>query len=230
MEIKTYRAATMQQALALVRQDLGSQAAVLHTREVCGSRLLRWIPGLRKIEVTASRDVNVAPRLPQRELAPASAEPRTPPFDHGGGDLSDELKQQLCDLQSKVAELCQRSKTSGRAEMPNELFALYTDLIEADISESLARELVERVRVEAPRHEVSDPEMVKARLAGMIEADIKAVGAIRVTAGQRRLVALVGPTGVGKTTTIAKLAANYRLRQRRNVGLITVDTYRIAAG
>jgi len=39
----------------------------------------------------------------------------------------------------------------------------------------------------------------------------------------------VGPTGVGKTTTIAKLAANYRLREKRRVGLITVDTYRIAA-
>ena len=46
---------------------------------------------------------------------------------------------------------------------------------------------------------------------------------------QRRLVALVGPTGVGKTTTIAKLAANFRLREKRRVGLITVDTYRIAA-
>jgi flagellar biosynthesis protein FlhF len=42
-------------------------------------------------------------------------------------------------------------------------------------------------------------------------------------------VALVGPTGVGKTTTIAKLAANFRLREKRRVGLITVDTYRIAA-
>ena len=39
----------------------------------------------------------------------------------------------------------------------------------------------------------------------------------------------VGPTGVGKTTTIAKLAANFRLREKRRVGLITVDTYRIAA-
>ncbi len=42
-------------------------------------------------------------------------------------------------------------------------------------------------------------------------------------------MALVGPTGVGKTTTIAKLAANFRLREKWNVGLITVDTYRIAA-
>ncbi len=43
------------------------------------------------------------------------------------------------------------------------------------------------------------------------------------------VVALVGPTGVGKTTTIAKLAANFRLKEKRKVGLITVDTYRIAA-
>jgi flagellar biosynthesis protein FlhF len=42
-------------------------------------------------------------------------------------------------------------------------------------------------------------------------------------------VALVGPTGVGKTTTIAKLAATFRLKEHRKVGLITVDTYRMAA-
>jgi flagellar biosynthesis protein FlhF len=63
----------------------------------------------------------------------------------------------------------------------------------------------------------------------MIEAEIRTSGPIAVIPGQRRLVALVGPTGVGKTTTIAKLAANYRLKEKRRVGLITVDTYRIAA-
>ena len=40
---------------------------------------------------------------------------------------------------------------------------------------------------------------------------------------------MVGPTGVGKTTTIAKLAATFKLKQKKNVGLITLDTYRIAA-
>jgi flagellar biosynthesis protein FlhF len=43
------------------------------------------------------------------------------------------------------------------------------------------------------------------------------------------VVALVGPTGVGKTTTVAKLAAAFRLNEQRRVGLITIDTYRIAA-
>ena len=67
-------------------------------------------------------------------------------------------------------------------------------------------------------------------MAQLIEDEIRGR---RADSRRRRpsgaLVALVGPTGVGKTTTIAKLAANYRLREKRRVGLITVDTYRIAA-
>ncbi len=113
--------------------------------------------------------------------------------------------------------------------MPDGLFRLFTDLIEADINEEIARQLIERIRCEAPNDELADPLMAKARIARILEAEIPVGGPIHATPGRRRLVALVGPTGVGKTTTIAKLAANFRLRQRRNVGLITVDTYRIAA-
>ena len=47
--------------------------------------------------------------------------------------------------------------------------------------------------------------------------------------GDRRIVALVGPTGVGKTTTVAKLAAGFRIEAKRRVGLLTIDTFRIAA-
>ena len=54
MEIRTYRAASMHEALTLVRRDLGPDAAVLHTREVRNSRLFGLIPRPRQIEVTAS--------------------------------------------------------------------------------------------------------------------------------------------------------------------------------
>jgi flagellar biosynthesis protein FlhF len=105
---------------------------------------------------------------------------------------------------------------------------LFTDLIEADVNEDLARELVDRVRHES-QDDPSDASRLKNLLARTIEEEIPIAGPIQLTPGRRHLVALVGPTGVGKTTTIAKLAANYRLREKRRVGLITVDTYRIAA-
>ena len=66
MELKTYRAPTMHEALAMVRHDLGPDAAVLHTREVQSRRFFGWFSGPREIEVTASLDVNVPSRLPGR--------------------------------------------------------------------------------------------------------------------------------------------------------------------
>ena len=63
----------------------------------------------------------------------------------------------------------------------------------------------------------------------MVESEIRCGDPISTVPGQRKVVALVGATGVGKTTTIAKLAANLRLREGVKMGLVTVDTYRIAA-
>ena len=129
-----------------------------------------------------------------------------------------------------LQELCRQNRdVTGPHDLPDSLFRLFTDLIEVDLSEEIARELVDRVRREASDAELDDAVLAKTRIATMLEAEIPAAGPIEVTPGTRRLVALVGPTGVGKTTTIAKLAANFRLREKRNVGLITVDTYRIAA-
>ncbi len=248
MDVKYYRARSMQEALKLVRRDLGPDAAVLHTREVRSGRL-RWLFGGRQIEVTASASVNVPSRLPASAKQPAADEipsgaevsslpeasqtrrSHLPPAheqDYRAKFRAD-LKNELGDLQSMVEDLCRESRRSSRRELPESLFRLYTDLIDAEVSEELARELIERVCGDGNDGELDDAVLAKARIARMIENEIRVCGPIEVTSGHRRLVALVGPTGVGKTTTIAKLAANYRLREKQRVGLITVDTYRIAA-
>jgi flagellar biosynthesis protein FlhF len=253
MEIKTYRAATMHAALVMVRQELGPDAAVLHTREVRTSRLFGLIAGPRQIEVTASAGVNVPSRLPAVKPFPpawppgpageslsapagtpglgivASAPASTPGSGVARPTAPGDVQGQLSDLRSMVQDLCRRTRSLSPHDLPESLFRVFTELIDADVGEDLARELVERVRSEAQGGELSDPVMLKARIARLIEGEIHVAGPIVVTPGQRRLAALVGPTGVGKTTTIAKLAAVYRLREKRSVGLITVDTYRIAA-
>jgi len=233
MEVRTYRAATMHEALTLVRRELGPDAAVLHTREVRTGRFFGWFAGPRQIEVTASRHVNVPSRFPPQDRAPETIAPTVPQCLPTNPDEDphppDPVQGQLKDLQAMVQELCRHSKSEHRRDLPEELFRLFTELIDAELSEELARELVERIRDEAAGAELSDPVLMKARIARMLESEIVVTGPISVVPGHRRLVALVGPTGVGKTTTIAKLAANYRLKGKRRVGLITVDTYRIAA-
>ena len=221
----------MHDALALVRRELGPDAAVLHTREV-RNRWLRWLPGPRRIEVTASCGVNVPSRLPSRtrpEKRPKSPQPR--PSIHPAEDtkLTHQVQGQLSTLQAMVADLCRRSKCGGLDDWPEELFRLFTGLLDAELSEDVARELVETIRNDPHSVGISDLMLLKGRAAELIEHDIRVTGPIKVTSGRCRLAALIGPTGVGKTTTIAKLAANFRLKEKRRVGLITVDTYRIAA-
>ena len=238
MDVRTYRAATMHEALTLVRRDLGPDAAVLHTRETRSRRFFGCLPGRRQIEVTASSEVNVLSKLPQPSLAAQSLAPveppeilsqAPPPVPGVPAPSPCDVEGRLSDLHAMLAEHCRRSHTGGQADLPDSLFQLFTELIDADLNEDVARELVERVRAEAPGADLADPVLLKSRIAAMLESEIPVTGPIQVSPGRRRLAALVGPTGVGKTTTIAKLAANYRLKEKRDVGLITVDTYRIAA-
>lgn len=242
MHTKTYRAKSIQEALEFVRRDLGPDAAVLHTREVRGGLLGRML-GARQIEVTASAEVNV----PSRYAQPTVDAGGQPDADHGGdGESFDpvimpaheqdyrskfrsDLQGQLTGLHSMLENLCHKSDRVGGSELPQSLFHLFTELIDAELSEELARELIDKVRCGSSGGDLEDTVLMKARISRIIEDEIQVRGPIRVTPGTRKLAALVGPTGVGKTTTIAKLAANFRLRDQHNVGLITVDTYRVAA-
>src|SRR5947209_19645580 len=103
MDIRTFRAPTMQQALALVRRELGPTAGVLHTGEIRGGLLWSWLPGLRQIEVTASTEVNVPSRMPKRANAEHATLPRemAPGIEwEGKAIFRDELKGRLDDLHS----------------------------------------------------------------------------------------------------------------------------------
>lgn len=244
MEVKAYRAATLQEALQRVRQELGPEAAVLETREVA-TGIWGWLSGRRDVEVLASLDVLVESRWATANSTKNFATSHEDsPFDATYGANHDTASESADDFRARtralmstehaagrslVEELCERPKGTLTTDFPPSLFQLFTDLIDAELGEELARELVERARRGGAGIELNDYVLLKARVLRYLEEQIRVTGPIAATPGRRRIVALVGPTGVGKTTTIAKLAANFRLREQRRVGLVTVDTYRIAA-
>ncbi len=142
-----------------------------------------------------------------------------------------------------VDELLRDSRRAKTPSIPDELIDYYTQLISQDVANQLASDIVTRLH---ERLKVDQGPAVGRRLTGaaaecrdrrLRQALTECIAetlpsaaplALKSRAGPT-VVALVGPTGVGKTTTLAKLAANMKLRESKRVGLITLDTYRIAA-
>lgn len=244
MDVRTYRARSMQEALRLIRDELGPDAAVLHTREVSAGLLGGFLGG-RQIEVTASTEVNVPSRLPNRDSGSVPDQvdstspvrrsvavvdaPVAPAVDEPGAFRS-RLRENLRydDGPSLVAQLSSPQQ-SARPQQTAALFELLTDLVDAGIPDVHARDLLETVKRRLGERDAKDVPALKAQATRVIEESLRVRGPIRLAPRRLNVIALVGPTGVGKTTTIAKLAANFRLKEKCRVGLITVDTYRIAA-
>ena len=238
---KTYRAGTLKEALAQVRRDLGGDAVILNTREVRHRRLF----GLRardQVEVTAAHSSRSpvgsgSPAHPTSPVVPTVTIPSA--LVHPGavltstsstGALQSEFGEQLSRLHAMVEDLSRHGRIDHLLpELPPTLVPTYATLLEADVPESLARRLVRYVAERLEPDEVHLPDVVRAALRDAVESCVQVAPPIAAVSGTRRVVALVGPTGVGKTTTVAKLAANFKLAQGLKAGLVTVDTYRIAA-
>jgi len=169
------------------------------------------------------------------------------------------LQDEMNEIRSMVRELLNRPAPAPRSasaddpmpDAPEALQAYYTRLLQNEVAEEVAREVMamardrldqcrERIqagvgdRIEGAQRDQCVQEklqaLVPAVLTECIERMLPGSGPVKVdTQTTPKVVALVGPTGVGKTTTIAKLAAHFKLRENKKVALITIDTYRIAA-
>ncbi len=223
MRSKTYRAKTMKEALTRVRRDLGGDALILSAREVRRRRLFGLGPRAL-VEVIATdtipREAEVTTRPgPVDQIASVSS-----------ATLQARVGEQLGRLHAMVEALSKNGHIDHLLpELPSALVPTYSQLIEADVPEALARRLVRHVAENLEPDQFDHPDSIRAALTDAVELSIPVAPPIRAVVGTRRVIALVGPTGVGKTTTVAKLAANFKLAHGVRVGLITVDTYRIAA-
>ena len=124
----------------------------------------------------------------------------------------------------EVTAMSGAAAVSGKREPRKNgtLAMLERRLVSSGVPERAAAHLMRSLE-QRHRGEVLSSSTVRALLANVLEAELLFGGGL----GAARAVALVGPTGVGKTTTIAKIAAHEQLVKRRNVGLVTIDEYRV---
>lgn len=106
---------------------------------------------------------------------------------------------------------------------------LYQKIRKAEVNEELAVELLHAMPDLSGWGTEARTPLAESALRELMANRVKSGGPITMNPAGPRVVTFVGPTGVGKTTTIAKLAAHFALIEKRKVGLLTMDTYRIAA-
>jgi len=140
-----------------------------------------------------------------------------------------DLRNEMTGLKDMVQRLIQETRSTREPDVPGELFDLYVGLLGNEVAEDMAKELVKTIREELPESQWRNEHRVRETLVRYIASRIDVAGPTVLEGPSPRIIALIGPTGVGKTTTLAKLAAQFKLREGHSVGLITIDTYRIGA-
>jgi flagellar biosynthesis protein FlhF len=238
MKIKRYEATSIQEAIIKIKNDLGENAILLSSKRLRGGRNPLF-------ELTAAADdtpadrKRTALRAEPRETRDAAAEPERP-------ETIQAFRRDLEDLKALIIEANRKNILYGelielkeslstffdmlgirKAEgKPQPLSRLYCNLVAGGVSRDRACRLVGAIRKEGAARAEDDYDGVLRSAEEFIQ---KSLVSPYERTRQGRVVAFVGPTGVGKTTTLAKLAARWSLEENKKVGLVTADTYRIAA-
>jgi len=218
MQVRTFQARQMREALAIVRREMGADAMILTTKKLRrGFGLL----GTAGVEITAAVD-NAA-----RTVAPTTPASTDSDTERQLGTLRREirvLRDQLRETSDIAADLT--------AQLPRPGAAWQQMLEELDIDPTIAAEIVRGALARKPQGDGAG-DAIHAGLEAAVIARIATAEPLEQTKtgkdGSARIVAIVGPTGVGKTTSIAKIAARATLARDLRVALVTLDTYRIGA-
>lgn len=201
MQVRKFEAEDMRAALTAVKQAMGADAVIIATRTLQQGGLF----ARTRIEVTAA--------LEDASSALASR-----------ADGEEQRADDLSTLQTQIEEMRQLLLTLGAGESSLPTAPMIRLLEAAGVEHKLASRLEARARALGERSQVGIANGRRALAAAIIEV----LGApFSSTHHGQQVVALVGPTGVGKTTTLAKLAAHAALLRHQRVGLVTLDTYRV---
>jgi flagellar biosynthesis protein FlhF len=237
MKIKKYLAKSVDEALSLIKRDLGPDAYILAQNKVTKKGNLN-LSRAELFEVTAAvdRPVDLGESITSTMLAKKysaaeeenQAEKRE---DHFLGLTA--IKEEIQPLRQEVEQirrlLLRSDSAGGGLEFRGLFLELYLNLVGNGVEADLSRRLIQSLQCQVSEAEVGEATILKRKLFQFLVASLTPPAPLKLEKGERKIVVLVGPTGVGKTTTMAKMASYYRLLEGKRVGMLTVDTYRIGA-
>ncbi|HPW68048.1 MAG: flagellar biosynthesis protein FlhF [Desulfomonilia bacterium] len=207
MQIKTYTASSMKDILSQIKSELGKDAVILSKREIADKTF--GLTARPLIEVTAAVDFDAGISGYHLKTSGASSGMPEPALQAFSGSSTEHLAEGITELKDMIKELIAHSGMKLHEKNP-----LRKKLLSRGIRPNLVDVLLTKLGAGAKES------AVRSLLGKLVRTEEPAASRVWV---------FMGTTGVGKTTTIAKIAAGGALNHRRKVGLITLDTYRIGA-
>ncbi len=220
---RIYFGNTVEAVLAQARKELGEDAMLVDASASAGEDLQF---GAYKLEFHVPHQEQPAPAArPAQELPGALDDPRVPDSRIPLDALHAELKR----LSTLVARI---STGLGHPGSSPELGAIGAALTAADLPPALILELLDHVERRLRlrnRPEPAPQSLLRQALLTEVEGRLSAAPELGRAGAARRIVALAGPPGAGKSTTLAKLAMREGVAARRPTLVLSADTYRVAA-
>jgi len=220
MRIKSYFASSVGEAMEKARRELGADAMLMNSKKT--EIELRSLGAYEVVFAVPPEAVRAAEIPAQTAAAPAA-----PPESSSGGN---DLARELAELRKQI-ETVKRSVDRRPMSLPVAAMALSVNgaelaarLSAADFSGELALELASAIE---NRRAQNGSLTVEAALRSECEGRLKFAPSLGASTAAPRAVLLAGPAGVGKTTTLVKLALRYGLRARLPLQLLSLDTLRI---
>ncbi len=229
MQLKKFKVKTIREAMEKIKIELGEDAFIISDRQINEN-------GEKFIEVIAAVEKDSAPST--FRASPSNINIPDTKEKTGVKELKELIEKldyresEILPIKKEIEELkkiiSEKFSTSKRAiEFEGVFYDVFTRLLEEGIAGDVASKLVKVLEYQVPLKFQNDIEKIKAYLWKIVFSSISDIKLI--DSNKDKIIALIGPTGVGKTTTIAKLSAYFYLAQQKKVALISIDSYRIAA-
>lgn len=231
MIIKRYLVNNMNEAMTRIRYELGKDAVIISQRKIrkpgfSGLFSKKIIEVTAAIENVKKNDEDVVSSIEAIKKAldnkttenKPEAKPRKEISSNDNNiiDSNSEILKEVNEMKSMLSDIA--NKTSTKTEKAPKKTKIQVMLESNDIAEKIAKKIATKAKnIEGEKTEQEKAEAVIQKMVNVSKVHGDGV------------MVLVGPTGVGKTTTIAKLAGKFSLVDKKKVGLITIDTYRIGA-